>query len=714
MGKRDSLGDYSLEMQLIQKKIEHIIRSISEDKLKGVHNPRGMRELRNRLFVNLKRLLKVKLKKNKSLKKNDIGLLRKYSNKLHKWQKYLNEQQNELQEKEQKEIKLDNKMQKLSKQLKELPQTHNKRKEIPPARVIIPISGIEKNSLVKKRNRKVKFAKFTNQKRYTVPSTIIDYSRRSSSFSGPRKTLSAENSIKLRDILENIEKSTAEKKVERENISEPDLLPVRSQQFLSSHDKRLDPYFRDIRKSISAQLITNHRPESRSSSRMSTKSLSSLRLKRLKRKLQQHVNVGSGTQTPQHTVPVVIATPTHKLHISDVDALVIPKIISAGLFTQKTLKSPHWKLFQRVVAENKKSFGEEFIENVDDTTKTNLRSVHILLKDVIQGPSMLDIIADRNGILRIVRRHYMWKNLAGVYSDMSSVGVGKKEIYNVLRNQYLENIDEIFNEAMENGMALVSEKEPTISVDDLQFHNLHLTDSTENSMDVLRFKRTSASREGSIASGGSDRQSVLSLAIKDLSDVNNRYSLTNLKNIQKAHVAYFASLKKTPLEIQLQQQKNAMKKELRKQSRLQSATKECKKKQKKLQQNVDNNRLYYEPRKTCRERSILDDELQDCNCLEPLCTPKCMRCGAEMPSLDTMEVKSSSSKLSLYSIAACGKNKDLLHLTSDICDQCGFVHHQRSPCPMLIEASPSRTMQQLRWIKEIAPYAEDRCQVLTN
>jgi len=200
----------------------------------------------------------------------------------------------------------------------------------------------------------------------------------------------------------------------------------------------------------------------------------------------------------------------------------------------------------------------------------------------------------------------------------------------------------------------------------------------------------------------------LEMACKELKLMNRRYSASNLKNIHDAHARYFGCLDKSPLDIKMEQsklQEEAIARDLRRNRKTDLGRRERKKKRKQ-QKRVDCCRLYYEPRKTCRERSIEDDdddeeEEGNCSC-EPECiSSKCVRCGVELAPT-TLTPKSSTSGLSLYSIAACGKNKELLQFTSDICDQCGFVHNQHSPCPMLTESTTSRTMQQLRQIKQIS------------
>ncbi|KAH8297098.1 hypothetical protein KR044_004856 [Drosophila immigrans] len=701
MNESNSLANWSLEKQMIRTKIREN---------KGKKKPNAFRKLRSRLLAHLSSLLNLKLMKITSVKRSGVGLLRMYSIWMRKWRQYLNEQQIELQEKKQREIKLDRQLRLLRKRLILHRRFIRRRYQNIPSK-----QSPEQNSTTDKVSRRL----IGYQKRASRSSTIEEeFSRRLRS-QPTSKTSSAELFIQFSDILEFIPQSAVPKN-KTESVKGKKLdLEVRPEiSFLSARERKINAYLKSIQKHIAANIGTRKKsikpsssgiqksitPHS-TSSHMSVRKVSSENMKR------RHTKFKGLDQGSNHVAPAESQLHLHEVSEGDYDEFSRRSTTSVAVPSQKKLKTLHRKLYQAIVMQKKRSCGEELMQ---DMRTSKFRPIQELLKDVMEGYCMLDIIADRDGILRIVRKHYMWKNLASVYNDLTSVGVAAKDVIKVLKDQYFRNIEEIFDEAVENGMALIDEKPDTMHVENRV--SLNMADNTDSDMalmDSLRYNKPLSSRETILTLGMPERQSILSMQLKsyrDISVVEDRYSMENLKKIERAHVLYFASLKKSPLQIQLEQQKSAMAKESQILSRSQSGTKKKKKKrkQKQQQQKIDSNRLYYEPRKTCRERSILDvDDLKDCHCVGHNRISKCTRCGVELPSLSCTEnLGNSSSSLSLYSIAACGKNKELLRPASDICDQCGFVHQQRSPCPTLIQTSTSKTLQHLCPINGIATHPE--------
>ncbi|XP_034480136.1 uncharacterized protein LOC117785954 [Drosophila innubila] len=408
---------------------------------------------------------------------------------------------------------------------------------------------------------------------------------------------------------------------------------------------------------------------------------------------------------------------------SDIDDLMKNKSVSAGIHTYRDQKSPQWKLFQRVLASKKKRrMGSDLLTILEKNDQPKLRPVQTLLEDVIKGPTMLDILADKDEILKVVGKHYMWKNLATVYQDLTSVGVGKLEIYKVLREQYLRYIDDIVGESINNGARVVSRSEmSSISQslgDSSDSFEEYITKSKPRQDVPVRKSlfelRESSSRASSIVhrddvNKGTKKVSPLEMmGYKERHLIDRRYSATNLRNIQDAHERYFSSLDRPPVDsrtLARKRQEAAIARDLRRTRKANLGRKERLKKQRQQQRRVGSCRLYYEPSKTCRERSLEDDdkELEDCGCKPECVLPKCSRCGVELPPLSlSPKSSSSSSSLSLCSMAACGMNQQLLEFTADICDHCGFIHDQQSACNMVIEPTTSKTLQQLRIIKKIS------------
>ncbi|KAM8712916.1 hypothetical protein ACLKA7_013274 [Drosophila subpalustris] len=350
--------------------------------------------------------------------------------------------------------------------------------------------------------------------------------------------------------------------------------------------------------------------------------------------------------------------------------------------------------------------------------RTKYRPIQLLLKDVIKGHTMLDILADKESILKNVAKHYMWKNLANVYNDLTSVGVSKPEIFNVLKEQYLKYIDEIVGEAIQKGALVIDASQLSWLTDK---ESMGSSDSFEDYLSKSRPKQEFAMRKTlaeikelpspPISPPQLDALSMLSMEIPASNEhvsMMRRYSATNLRNIYNAHARYFDSLVKHPKDARMSESKRreaAIARDLRR-----NAKAKARKTKRKQQKKVDSTRLYYEPRKTCRERSIAnvnvdadkETEAKECKCE----LSKCSRCGVELPPRNATPA-SSSSDLSFRSTAACGMNKYLAQFTADICDQSGFVHDQQSFCPMPNESSTSE-MQQLRLIKEISRYFDAR------
>ncbi|KAL7737423.1 hypothetical protein ACLKA6_013024 [Drosophila palustris] len=406
-----------------------------------------------------------------------------------------------------------------------------------------------------------------------------------------------------------------------------------------------------------------------------------------------------------------------------VSELLKNKFVPPGVYTYQDQKNPHWQLFQRIVQSKRtKSLGSQLMKLLDLFNQAKYRPIQLLLKDVIKGHTMLDILADKEAILKTVAKHYMWKNLANVYNDLTSVGVSKPEIFNVLKEQYLKYIDEIVGEAIQKGALVIDASQLSWLTDK---ESMGSSDSFEDYLSKSRPKQEMAMRKTiaeikelpspPMAPPQLDALSMLSMEIPAYNEhvsMMRRYSATNLRNIYDAHARYFDSLVKHPKDSRMSESKRreaAIARDLRR-----NAKAKARKTKRKQQKKVDSTRLYYEPRKTCRERSIAnvkelakvdadkEMEAKECNCE----LSKCSRCGVELPPRIASPA-SSSSDLSFRSTAACGMNKYLPQFTADICDQSGFVHDQQSFCPMLNESSTSK-MQQLRLIKEISRYFDAR------
>lgn len=414
----------------------------------------------------------------------------------------------------------------------------------------------------------------------------------------------------------------------------------------------------------------------------------------------------------------IAITPKERV-TDDVNELLRNKSVPAGI--RQELKNAQWRLFLTNASRMKRRAGQVLMNIFETDDSKKYRPIQRLLRDVIQGPSMMDILADKKTIVEAVHKHYMWKNLYSVYQDLKGVGIPKGDIFNMLREHYLKYINEIVSEAIQKGakLSVIDQGSPLARqksndsfdqyLDEKIAARAAINDRIINEHILRKSKMSTVSTDDSRWSG----VSLESLTNRQLKRMDDRYSMRYLQSIWAAHARYFNRDKRESMFSSVQADDTL--------SERLPGDSSCRRKVSKGQRpqaqqlrkrKVHLQRLYYEPRRTCRQRQV-DEKCAICEC-DAQKLEKCIRCGIELPHLPTSSEPSSIDLcLSTPTLAACVHNPQMLQAAADICHVCGYVHEPQSGCFMLdIDFAPGGALQQLRRIKEYANCVQQRQQQL--
>ncbi|EDW01773.1 uncharacterized protein LOC6559260 [Drosophila grimshawi] len=297
--------------------------------------------------------------------------------------------------------------------------------------------------------------------------------------------------------------------------------------------------------------------------------------------------------------------------------------------------------------------------------------VQFLLRYVIRESSILDKLEDKSTIVDTMRKHYMWKILNGVYRDLQTFGISKDDILKELGDLYVKYTEDIFNEAIRNG-ALTRHRGDLGESSVITPHDQMSDESLENFLEPTRRSRAISLREQSSlsteASPKSLKNSVTSLPLRDVMNFKDRYSSKHLLQMRLAIEKYFQSQQKSQLLLQLEERKK----------RANDESKATQAKPKKPNRKVNIARLFYAPRRTCRQRQV--DEAIKPRDSQQETQERCMRCGTVLPALQPCVACSLSNCL----ISDCVKNKQMSNINSDV-----FHDQQATLCSKLVAAAAS-------------------------
>ncbi|XP_017868924.1 PREDICTED: golgin subfamily B member 1 [Drosophila arizonae] len=350
------------------------------------------------------------------------------------------------------------------------------------------------------------------------------------------------------------------------------------------------------------------------------------------------------------------------------------------------------------VSSKRPTVGHELMAKMALHNNGKIVEVQNILKDTITAPSLLDAMVDRNAIIHAVRNHDMWKTLYDLYENLKNVQIPQPVIYQMMRSQYLKFISEIVNEAIQNG-AKTKGKSKAYKLDMRERRDSDSQDELERtSYSQAPNERKSAM---SYSSMENDRVSAESNIYRDLKRMDDRYSVLVIQSILSAHSKYFEHLAAMEQASDAIQQVQQQMQEPKKARAVQAATAKPEKKR----PSSCITRLFYEPRRTCRQRQA-DEECTPCECPSEAKLDVCIKCGAELTPLPESEPSSSRADLGLPDdvLAACMHNPEVLRATANICERCSFVHKPNVLCPSFKAAGDgaTRLQQQLHLIKHHA------------
>ncbi|XP_023166377.1 uncharacterized protein LOC111596403 [Drosophila hydei] len=115
-------------------------------------------------------------------------------------------------------------------------------------------------------------------------------------------------------------------------------------------------------------------------------------------------------------------------------------------------------------------------------------------------------------------------------------------------------------------------------------------------------------------------------------------------------------------------------------------------------------RLFYAPRRTCRQRQA-DEECAPCELPGEPKTDVCCKCGIELTPLPQSEPTSNIDLgLPTETLDACVRNEQVLQAVTNICEMCSLVHKPHTLCPTFdtIGDGTNKFQQQLHLIKHHA------------
>ncbi|XP_017958383.1 uncharacterized protein LOC108652701 [Drosophila navojoa] len=349
------------------------------------------------------------------------------------------------------------------------------------------------------------------------------------------------------------------------------------------------------------------------------------------------------------------------------------------------------------VSSKRATVGYELLAKMALDNNSKIMEVQNVLRDTISAPSLLDALVDRQAIINTVRNHDLWNTLYDLYANLKNVQIPPPAIYQMMRSQYLKYIGEIANEAIQNGAKIIKRK-LTASKSDMRQRGY--SDSQEDLMSYLQAPNERKSAM-SYSSMEYDRVSGDSTMYRDLRRMDDRYSVLVIQSILSAHSKYFehlAAMEQASDAIQKVQQQMQ---EPKKAKPVQPAPA----KQEKKRPASCLTRLFYEPRRTCRQRQA-DEERTPCECPSEAKLDVCIKCGAELTTLPESEPSSSRADLGLPDdvLTACMHNPEVLRATANICERCSFVHKPNALCPSFKAAGDgaTRLQQQLHLIKHHA------------
>ncbi|KAH8389821.1 hypothetical protein KR200_002095 [Drosophila serrata] len=374
------------------------------------------------------------------------------------------------------------------------------------------------------------------------------------------------------------------------------------------------------------------------------------------------------------------------------------------------------------------------------------RQIQYFLKDVIESNHILQHTSNVQGLMKAVGKHYMWSNLMDFYSELLAGGISKPDVKRLLTDKYLKYLRTIWNAQISDpkragsvtseqytakpSMAdqlrnlkfwyrnrmntrtfqgipkSINEKQSKGSTQDIN-DSIHKKlflqelkaerakrDSWEDRLRrLLPTSQTSASM--SFASTNTLRD-VESEEEEDLRTIDERYSITNLKKMLNEHKIRFRAMEcQRMMEKDCHGKIDSKVKLVEKPSEGLFGTSPPKKppresSKKKEQRPVRPiNRLFYSPRKTCREQQIIkfysecseDEALEESSEDYDTSIGRCPSCGVKVEvSCCVPSPKASSAILSSGSIEACAKNELLVNTIQNVCTRCGYVHDGANPC----------------------------------
>lgn len=365
-------------------------------------------------------------------------------------------------------------------------------------------------------------------------------------------------------------------------------------------------------------------------------------------------------------------------------------------------KARRWTFYKKFVdLTGGKHAGAGLFKLLEDRQDEKYQQLHRLLSEIIHLPSMLDALQDGTEVYETILNHYMWNNLLEVFNDLKGM-VPKHVILRVLKEQYNSFIDQIVTQSIEEGAKTVVDDIKTPPAEPMELPNKLETGNDsfdafiDHSLGLIELNPSSfrSSKTALDRQSLEDPASLERLLSEQLQRMSDRYSLDNLRKIYEAHSHLFAKMvSKWPGKKQQAQQKKKSKLKRKQAS-------------KQVKPRVSPTRLFDAPHRTCRQRKA-DEMCAECSCdeeEEDELVPRCERCGDPLPVLHATP-EESVTQLSLDTIEACGKNQELIQCTRDICYQCGYVHHEQQPCPMIwpqAELEDSKRLRYLRLIKEFA------------
>ncbi|XP_020804128.1 uncharacterized protein LOC110180787 [Drosophila serrata] len=374
------------------------------------------------------------------------------------------------------------------------------------------------------------------------------------------------------------------------------------------------------------------------------------------------------------------------------------------------------------------------------------RQIQYFLKDVIESNHILQHTSNVQGLMKAVGKHYMWSNLMDFYSELLAGGISKPDVKRLLTDKYLKYLRTIWNAQLSDpkragsvtseqytakpSMAdqlrnlkfwyrnrmntrtfqgipkSINEKQSKGSTQDIN-DSIHKKlflqelkaerakrDSWEDRLRrLLPTSQTSASM--SFASTNTLRD-VESEEEEDLRTIDERYSITNLKKMLNEHKIRFRAMEcQRMMEKDRHGKIDSKLRLVEKPSEGLFGTSPPKKppresSKKKEQRPVRPiNRLFYSPRKTCREQQIIkfysecseDEALEESSEDYDTSIGRCPSCGVKVEvSCCVPSSKASSAILSSGSIEACAKNELLVNTIQNVCTRCGYVHDAANPC----------------------------------